>query len=101
MKEDCSNYDLLFVCLCPQHTSERGCIGPLNIAVRHQSSGASRIIPKGSDMARARDMLLGAKHRRKRPLQRWQVTCLGRDSNERPNRPLRVLWGFRHRCPIS
>ncbi|GBM13753.1 hypothetical protein AVEN_90017-1 [Araneus ventricosus] len=29
----------------------------------------------------------------KRPLQRWRVTCLGRDSNERPNRPLRVRWG--------
>ncbi|GBN42252.1 hypothetical protein AVEN_165787-1 [Araneus ventricosus] len=43
-------------------------------------------------MARARDTLLGAKHRRKRPLQRWRVTCLFRDSNERPNRPLRVRW---------
>ncbi|GBL94928.1 hypothetical protein AVEN_187447-1 [Araneus ventricosus] len=52
-------------------------------------------------MARARDTLSGAKHRRKRPLQRCQVTCLGRDSNERPNRPLRVRWGFRHSCPIS
>ncbi|GBM74943.1 hypothetical protein AVEN_173358-1 [Araneus ventricosus] len=29
----------------------------------------------------------------KRPLQRWRVTCLGRYSNERPNRPLRVRWG--------
>ncbi|GBN75018.1 hypothetical protein AVEN_14843-1 [Araneus ventricosus] len=37
----------------------------------------------------------------KRPLQRWRVTCLGRDSNERPNRPLRVRWGFCHSCPIS
>ncbi|GBN58825.1 hypothetical protein AVEN_48539-1 [Araneus ventricosus] len=52
-------------------------------------------------MARARDTLSGAKHRRKRPLQRWRVTCLSRDSNERPNRPLSVLWGFRHSCPIS
>ncbi|GBN89964.1 hypothetical protein AVEN_103674-1 [Araneus ventricosus] len=52
-------------------------------------------------MARARDTLSGAKHRRKRPLQRWRVTCLGRDSNERPNRPLRFRWGFRHSCPIS
>ncbi|GBM18899.1 hypothetical protein AVEN_137271-1 [Araneus ventricosus] len=34
-------------------------------------------------MARARDTLSGAKHRRKRPLQRWRVTCLDRDSNER------------------
>ncbi|GBN26123.1 hypothetical protein AVEN_275671-1 [Araneus ventricosus] len=31
----------LFVCLCPQRTSERGCIGPVNIAVGHQSSGAT------------------------------------------------------------
>ncbi|GBO27536.1 hypothetical protein AVEN_205191-1 [Araneus ventricosus] len=44
-------------------------------------------------MARVRYSLSGAKHRRKRPLQRWRVTCLGRDSNERPNRPLRVRWG--------
>ncbi|GBM49636.1 hypothetical protein AVEN_3223-1 [Araneus ventricosus] len=29
------------------------------------------------------------------------ITCLGKDSNERPNRPLRVRWGFRHRCPIT
>ncbi|GBN93057.1 hypothetical protein AVEN_21634-1 [Araneus ventricosus] len=36
--EDCSHDDLLFVCLCLQHTSERGCIGPMNIAVGHQSS---------------------------------------------------------------
>ncbi|GBM47357.1 hypothetical protein AVEN_66104-1 [Araneus ventricosus] len=33
--------DLLFVCLCPQLTLERGCIGPVNIAVGHQSSGAT------------------------------------------------------------
>ncbi|GBM00322.1 hypothetical protein AVEN_32661-1 [Araneus ventricosus] len=45
-------------------------------------------------MARARDTLSGVKHRRKRPLQRWRVTCLGRDSNEWPNRPLRVSWGI-------
>ncbi|GBN60820.1 hypothetical protein AVEN_59316-1 [Araneus ventricosus] len=45
--------------------------------------------------------LSGAKHCRKRPLQRWPVTYLGRDSNEWPNRPLRVRWGFRHSCPIS
>ncbi|GBM79104.1 hypothetical protein AVEN_177417-1 [Araneus ventricosus] len=32
----------------------------------------------------------------KRPLERWLVICLGRDRNERPNRPLRVRWGFRH-----
>ncbi|GBM12428.1 hypothetical protein AVEN_55271-1 [Araneus ventricosus] len=31
----------------------------------------------------------------------WRVSCLGRDSNERPYRPLRVRWGFRHSCPIS
>ncbi|GBM16067.1 hypothetical protein AVEN_163112-1 [Araneus ventricosus] len=58
MKEDCSHDDLLFVCLCPQRTSERGCIEPVNIAVGHQSSGAtytlrmslyltSRTIPEG------------------------------------------------------
>ncbi|GBM32156.1 hypothetical protein AVEN_11935-1 [Araneus ventricosus] len=41
MKEDCSHGDLLFVCLCPQRTSERGCIRPWNIAVGHQSSGAT------------------------------------------------------------
>ncbi|GBL76724.1 hypothetical protein AVEN_53407-1 [Araneus ventricosus] len=41
MKEDCSHDDLLFVCLCPQRTSERSCIGPVNKAVGHQSSGAS------------------------------------------------------------
>ncbi|GBM72729.1 hypothetical protein AVEN_67698-1 [Araneus ventricosus] len=29
-------------------------------------------------MARARDTLSGAKHRRKTPLQRWRVTCLVR-----------------------
>ncbi|GBO43002.1 hypothetical protein AVEN_47621-1 [Araneus ventricosus] len=46
-------------------------------------------------MARDRDTLSGAKHRRKRPLQRWRVTCLGRDRNERPKRPLRVCWAFR------
>ncbi|GBO35249.1 hypothetical protein AVEN_254411-1 [Araneus ventricosus] len=38
---------------------------------------------------------------KERPLQRWRVTYLGRDSNERPNRPLRVHWGFRHSCPLS
>ncbi|GBM58056.1 hypothetical protein AVEN_222821-1 [Araneus ventricosus] len=64
MKEDCSHDDLLFLCLCPQHTSERECIGPENIAVGHQSNGTtyylrmsldltSRTIPKGNDMARA------------------------------------------------
>ncbi|GBM33382.1 hypothetical protein AVEN_169916-1 [Araneus ventricosus] len=52
-------------------------------------------------MVRARDTLSGPKHRRKRPSQRWRVTCLGRDSNERPNGPLRVRWGFCHSCPIS
>ncbi|GBN26649.1 hypothetical protein AVEN_272686-1 [Araneus ventricosus] len=57
--------------------------------------------PKGNDMARAGDTLLGAKHRRKRPLQRWRVTCLGRVSNERPNRPLRFRWWFLYSCPIS
>ncbi|GBO30755.1 hypothetical protein AVEN_87417-1 [Araneus ventricosus] len=57
--------------------------------------------PKGNDMTRARDILSDVKHRRKRPLQRWRVICLGRDSNERPNRPIRVRWGFRLRCPIS
>ncbi|GBO01082.1 hypothetical protein AVEN_83403-1 [Araneus ventricosus] len=31
-------------------------------------------------MARARDTLSGHKHRRKRPLQRWRVAYLGRDS---------------------
>ncbi|GBN60898.1 hypothetical protein AVEN_204237-1 [Araneus ventricosus] len=46
-------------------------------------------------MARARDTLAGTKHRRKRPLQRWRVTSVGRDSNERPNRPLHVFWRFR------
>ncbi|GBN12349.1 hypothetical protein AVEN_87982-1 [Araneus ventricosus] len=101
MKEDCSHDDLLFVCFCPQGTSERGCIGPVNIAVGQQSSGTNHslrmsldltsiTIPEGNVMARARDTLSGAKHRRKRPLQRWRVTCLGRDNNERPDRPLRV-----------
>ncbi|GBN62682.1 hypothetical protein AVEN_172568-1 [Araneus ventricosus] len=52
-------------------------------------------------MARARHTLSGAKFRRKRPLQMWRVTCLVRDSNERPNRPVRVRWGFCHSCPIS
>ncbi|GBM80517.1 hypothetical protein AVEN_123272-1 [Araneus ventricosus] len=58
IKEDCSHGDLLFVCLCLQRTSERGCIGPVNITVGHQSSGAtyslrmsldltSRTIPEG------------------------------------------------------
>ncbi|GBN32395.1 hypothetical protein AVEN_93725-1 [Araneus ventricosus] len=46
-------------------------------------------------MARAWNTLAGTKHRRKRPLQRWRVTSLGRDSNERPNRPLHVRWRFR------
>ncbi|GBM83689.1 hypothetical protein AVEN_84258-1 [Araneus ventricosus] len=41
MKEDCSHDDLLFVCLCHQRTLQRGCIGPVNIAVRHQNSGAT------------------------------------------------------------
>ncbi|GBL89553.1 hypothetical protein AVEN_87883-1 [Araneus ventricosus] len=40
MKEDCSHDDL-FVCLCPQRTLERCCIGPVNIAVGHQSSGTT------------------------------------------------------------
>ncbi|GBN80035.1 hypothetical protein AVEN_199180-1, partial [Araneus ventricosus] len=39
MKEDCLHDDLLFLCLCPQRTTERGCIGPVNIAVGHQSVG--------------------------------------------------------------
>ncbi|GBL82790.1 hypothetical protein AVEN_106325-1 [Araneus ventricosus] len=52
-------------------------------------------------MAKARNTLSGAKHSRKRPLQRCRDTCLGRDSNERPNRPLRVRWWFCHSCPIS
>ncbi|GBL80546.1 hypothetical protein AVEN_82602-1 [Araneus ventricosus] len=58
IKEDCSDGDLLFVCLCLQRTSERSCIGPMNIAVGHQSSEAtyslwmsldltSRTIPEG------------------------------------------------------
>ncbi|GBN71221.1 hypothetical protein AVEN_88307-1 [Araneus ventricosus] len=33
MKEYCSHDGLLFVCLCPHRTLERGCIGPVNIAV--------------------------------------------------------------------
>ncbi|GBM29451.1 hypothetical protein AVEN_255838-1 [Araneus ventricosus] len=33
--------DLLFVCLCPQRTSKRGCIGPVHIAVGHQSTGVT------------------------------------------------------------
>ncbi|GBO03500.1 hypothetical protein AVEN_181855-1 [Araneus ventricosus] len=41
VKEVCSHDDLLFVCLCPQRTSERSCIGPVNIAVGHQSSGTT------------------------------------------------------------
>ncbi|GBN04060.1 hypothetical protein AVEN_100654-1 [Araneus ventricosus] len=41
LKEDCSHDDLLFVCLCLQRMSERDCIGPMNIAVVHQSSGAT------------------------------------------------------------
>ncbi|GBM55111.1 hypothetical protein AVEN_208624-1 [Araneus ventricosus] len=28
----------LFVCLCSQCTSERGCIGPVNIVIGHESS---------------------------------------------------------------
>ncbi|GBM00565.1 hypothetical protein AVEN_77371-1 [Araneus ventricosus] len=39
MKEDCLHDDLLFVCLCPQRTSESDCIEPVNIAFGHQSSG--------------------------------------------------------------
>ncbi|GBN20815.1 hypothetical protein AVEN_14385-1 [Araneus ventricosus] len=50
MKEDCSHDDLLFVCLCPQRTSERGCIGPLNIAVGHQSSGATYSLRMNLDL---------------------------------------------------
>ncbi|GBL93021.1 hypothetical protein AVEN_54653-2 [Araneus ventricosus] len=56
--EDCSHDDLLFLCFCLQPTSKRGCIGPVNIAVGHHSSGAtyslrmsldltSRTIPEG------------------------------------------------------
>ncbi|GBO31044.1 hypothetical protein AVEN_245936-1 [Araneus ventricosus] len=41
MNEDCSHDDQLFVCVCPQSTSERSCIGPVNIAVGHQSSGST------------------------------------------------------------
>ncbi|GBL78611.1 hypothetical protein AVEN_65199-1 [Araneus ventricosus] len=52
-------------------------------------------------MARTRDTLSGTKHRRKRPLQRWKVTCLGSDNKEQPNRPVRVRRGFRHSCLIS
>ncbi|GBL79454.1 hypothetical protein AVEN_92619-1 [Araneus ventricosus] len=44
MKEDYSHDDLLFVYPCPQRASERGCIGPVNIAVAHQSSGGHLLI---------------------------------------------------------
>ncbi|GBO05986.1 hypothetical protein AVEN_158294-1 [Araneus ventricosus] len=50
MKEDCSHDDLLFVCLCLQRTSERGCIGPMNIAVGHQSSGATYSLRMSLDL---------------------------------------------------
>ncbi|GBN18686.1 hypothetical protein AVEN_89424-1 [Araneus ventricosus] len=58
IKEDFSHDGPLFVCLCLQRATERGCIGPMNIAVGHQSSGVtyslwmsldltSRTIPEG------------------------------------------------------
>ncbi|GBN85830.1 hypothetical protein AVEN_160668-1 [Araneus ventricosus] len=50
MKEDCSHDDLMFVCLCPQCTSERGCIGPVNIAVGHQSCGATYSLRMSLDL---------------------------------------------------
>ncbi|GBN08358.1 hypothetical protein AVEN_123159-1 [Araneus ventricosus] len=51
MKEDSLHDDLLFVCLCPQRTSERGCIGPVNIAVGHHSSGATYSLRMSLDLA--------------------------------------------------
>ncbi|GBM46727.1 hypothetical protein AVEN_209826-1 [Araneus ventricosus] len=76
--------------LSPAHVRAR-----LHWAREHRSWGhvlftdESRFnIQKGNDTVRARDTLSGAKHRLKRPLQRWRFTCLGRDNNERPNRLL-------------
>ncbi|GBL94164.1 hypothetical protein AVEN_163494-1 [Araneus ventricosus] len=47
---DCSHDDLLFVCLCPQRTSERGCIGSVNIVVGHERSGATYFLRKSLDL---------------------------------------------------
>ncbi|GBN04517.1 hypothetical protein AVEN_135891-1 [Araneus ventricosus] len=49
-KEDCSHDDLLFVCLCPQCMSERGYIGPVNIEVEQQSSGAPYFLRMSLDL---------------------------------------------------
>ncbi|GBN72225.1 hypothetical protein AVEN_152519-1 [Araneus ventricosus] len=50
MKEDCSHDDLLFVRLCPQRTSECGCIVPVNIEVRHQISGVTYSLRMSLDL---------------------------------------------------
>ncbi|GBM64701.1 hypothetical protein AVEN_175197-1 [Araneus ventricosus] len=107
-KGGCSHYDLLFVCLCPQCTSESG---RLHWASEHRSStpehwghvlftDESRFnIQYDSRRAviwREPGTRYQAPNIVERPLQRWRVTCLGRDSNERPNRPLHVRWGLRH-----
>ncbi|GBN14539.1 hypothetical protein AVEN_79585-1 [Araneus ventricosus] len=55
IKEDCSHDDLLFVYLCTQRTSERGCIGNMNIAVGHQSSGATYSLPMSLDLTSRND----------------------------------------------
>ncbi|GBM70978.1 hypothetical protein AVEN_102913-1 [Araneus ventricosus] len=108
MKDKCSHDDLLFVCLCPQHPSERGSIGPVNIAVGHQNSETtyslrmsldltSRTIPEGQFAAgsvtvvRYRDEIL-------HPLVRTFIVAMGTDvifmdDNARPHRA-RLVRGF-------
>ncbi|GBM39854.1 hypothetical protein AVEN_45810-1 [Araneus ventricosus] len=50
MKEDCSHDGVLFVCLCPQRTLESGSIGPVNIAISHQSSGPTYSLRMSLDL---------------------------------------------------
>ncbi|GBM24343.1 hypothetical protein AVEN_202328-1 [Araneus ventricosus] len=57
MKADCLQDDLLFVGFCPQRTSERGCIGPVNIAVGHQSSGTTYSLRISLDLTSRRAMI--------------------------------------------
>ncbi|GBN05702.1 hypothetical protein AVEN_95476-1 [Araneus ventricosus] len=103
MKEECSHDNLLFVCLCSQRTSERGCIGPVNITVGHQSSGGTYSLRMSLDLT-SRAMIWqkpGTPNIVERDHYRGGglLVCAGIATNGRTD--IYVRWEFRHSCPIS
>ncbi|GBM23637.1 hypothetical protein AVEN_117387-1 [Araneus ventricosus] len=96
MKEDRSHDELLFVCLCPQRTSERGYIGTDESRFNIQNDSRRSMIWREPGTCSREPNIVERGNYRGGGLLVWAGI-----STERPNRPLRVRWGFRHSCPIS